>query len=809
MFRNYLLSAFRFFLRNKGFTVINIIGLALGIACTVLIFLYVYDEMRFDRYHENWKRIYMVCVDGNMEGDPWKSGWTTPPMAFNMKNNFPEIENVTRLCLWHVNWVFKYNEKQFVGSRAIGADSTVFDIFTIPFILGDPATALNRPNTMVLTESTARKYFGDENPIGKIIINEDGDNYEITGVVEGQPVNSHFYFDMMYSIITMSDAHSESWFSHEFQTYLLLPERYDFRKLENKFDDFVIRYVGPYIEQTSGISIGEFQEMGYWYHYWLLPLKDVHLSQMIDEQYGTKTFIYILSFIGIFILLIACINYMNLATALAANRSKEVGIRKMVGSSKNNLIKQYLGESVILCLLALCFGMLFVELSIPYFNEFTGKDIAINYLGSPLIIPGLILFALLLGIMAGFYPSILLSTFKPVTILKGMASDKSSGSKSCLRNILVVFQFTICIIIIFGTIIVTRQLWFMQNKELGLESEQVLVLHRANGLGQKQQAFKQELLKNPSIINVTCSYNTPARHHNPEGHHVRGNPEYLEHTLHVACGDADFVKTLGLEIIKGRNFDPNKPTDKYSTIINESAVRFMELENPFSTSFDYSPEPAVDSVDYHIIGVVKDFHFKSLHHEIEPWILYPLSEDIWWYAYFVMIKINTENIQSTLKFIKDKWDEFTDEFPYQYSFLDEDFDSLYQKEKKARKMFTVFAVFTIIIACLGLLGLASFTANQRTKEIGIRKAMGSTTLKIQLLLSGQFSKLVFISIIIALPVAFYLMSNWLKDFAYRIDMPWWIFIVTPIVVLSLALLTISSVVLSAANRNPVDTLRYE
>ncbi len=810
MIRNYITSAFRFFLRNKGFTVINIIGLALGIACTVLIFLYVYDEMRFDRYHEHWRRIYMVCTEGKMEGIDWKTGWTTPPMGPNMENDFPEIEYMTRLCLWYMEFVFKYEKKLFVENYVVGTDSTVFDIFTIPFIQGDPKTALNRPNTAVITESTAKKYFGDEDPIGKVIYDEGYlGSLEITGIVEDQPVNSHFYFDIMFSIISIDPTHEENWFNHTFQTYLLLPEKYDPEKLESKFDEFIYRHIGPVIEREYGISIDEMYDMGYYYRYWLLPLKEVHLSQMVNEQHGTKTFIYILSVIGLFILLIACINYMNLSTAMASIRSKEVGIRKILGSTRSQITQQYVGESVMLSLVALCLGMLLVEFSIPYFNAFTGKQIGINYFSNMLIIPGLLLFAILTGILSGFYPSIVLASSKPVIVLKGIMSETTQKGKSWLRNILVVFQFTVCIIILIGTIIVTKQLLYMQNKNPGLDSEQVLVLHRTGGLWQKPQTFKQELLINPSIQRVAFAYNTPARHHNPNGHHLYGNPDHLNHTIHVAWGDMDYISALGLEIIRGRDFNPDMSTDYYASIINESAVDFLELEDPLSARFDIVPWPAIDSIDYNIIGVVKDFHFQSLHHEIEQWILYPLREDIAWYASYIMIRMNTESFQSTLRFIKDKWDEFTGEYPFEYSFLNQDFDNMYQKEMKARKMFTIFSIFAMIIACMGLLGLASFTANQKTKEIGIRKAMGSKAFEIQMLLSKQFSKWILVAVIFAWSIAWYLMSRWLENFAYRIDMPWWVFIVSGLFALLLALLTVSYNTFHAAGKNPVDALRYE
>jgi len=811
MFRNYLLSTFRFFIRNKGFTSINVIGLAMGIVCSVLIFLYVYDELSFDSYHKNANRTYMVCRDSKSEGGESKSGWTTPPMLPVMLETFPEIETGTRLCLWYEEFIFAYKDKTFAEKYVVGADSTVFDVFDIPFISGNPKTALSKPNTIVITESIAKKYFGDEDPIGKVLQHIDRRDYEITGVVTDQPKNSHFYFDIMFSLITHPGATvtDEGWFNHTYSSYVVLQENYDPANLEAKFDDFVKTYIGPALSKGLGQSFEWFEEQGFWYKFWLLPLTDVHLSQMIDKKHNTPSFIYTLELIGLFILLIGCINYMNLATALAINRSHEVGIRKVVGAFRHQLIMQYIGESILLSFVSLCLGMLMVELLIPYYNVFTGKELHLNYFSHPYIIPGLLVFGIILGVIAGLYPSVLLSSFNPVTVLKGLFINRRGAGTSWLRNVLVIFQFTICIVIIIGTLIVFKQMNYMQSQNLGFDKEQMLIVNRVYGLKKNQQLFKQELLKYPEIKQISFAGNIPGRHHNQQGHHIKGYPEHKNPAIFVAWGDFDYIKTLGLEIVEGRDFNHKMPTDSFAVIINEETARFCELEDPLSNSFDQSPWPATDINNYKIIGVVKDFHFYSLHNKIERWILYPIRDDIKWYCNYAIIKFNTEDVKSVIKLAEDNWEKFAGDYPFEFTFLDEDFKLQYDKDIKTKQIFSIFSVFAIFIACLGLFGLASYITGQRTREIGIRKAMGSTGPEIMKFFSVQFSRWVLISNIFAWPVAYYLMQKWLNNFAYRINMPWSSFVLAGVITLIIALITVSYHSWIAGKRNPVDALRYE
>ena len=810
MFRNYFISTIRYFLRNKGFAILNIIGLALGIACSVLIILYVYDEFSYDKYHEKADRTYMVCRDTRSEHGESKSGWTTPPMLPVMMETYPEIETGTRLCLWYSEHIFSYEEKTFAEKFVVGADSTVFDVFDIPFVHGTSEGALSRPNTIVITESTARKYFGETNPVGKVLDYSGRNEYEITGVVKDQPHNTHFYFDIMFSLFTHEQARvNDDWlFNHTYSSYIVLQENIDPGILEAKFESFVRDHIGPAMEE-NGTTIDQFEEQGYWYRFWLLPLKDVYLSQMINQDHNTKSFVYILGIIGLFILLIACINYMNLATAMSITRSHEVGIRQVVGAHRGQLLKQYLGESIMLSTIAMCLGMLLVELSIPFYNNLTGKALTLNYFSSPFIIPGLLIFAIVVGIISGIYPALALSSLRPIAVIKGLMFSSRGTSKSLLRNVLVIFQFTVCIVIIIGTMIVFRQLDYAQTKYLGFNKEQILVVNRAYGLGNNQKLYKSELLKHPEIMHFSYGYNMPGEHHNQQGHQISGRPYSEWSSIFVAWGDFDYIRTLGFEIVEGRDFNPEMSTDTFTAIVNEEMTRFFDVENPLDTRFSYSPWPAIDSIDYKIIGVVKDFHYYSLHDKIEPWILYPLRDDLTYYAYHALIKFDTDDLQTVVKLAEDEWKKFAENFPFEYTFLDQNFQQQYDKDIKARKMFTVFSIFAVFIACLGLLGLSSFATNQRTREVGIRKAIGSSVKSIVLLFTLQFSKWVLISNIIAWPIAWYLMQKWLNNFAFRIKMPWHFFLLAGLITLVIALLTVMYHSWAASRKNPVDALRYE
>jgi putative ABC transport system permease protein len=761
----------------------------------------------------------MVYRDGVYEGKNYQSGWTAIPMAPAMKEDFPEIESFVRLSLWYDELIFQYEQKTLAEKYVIMADSTIFDVFSIPFLQGNPHTALNRPFTMVITESTARRYFGNVNPIGKVLsVVQMGQKmeFEITGIVADQPRQSHFYFDMLYSMLTyFVFDDSNAWFNHSFMSYLLLKEGHDPRILEAKFDDFITRHMGPFIQRETGMSAGEFREHGIPYHFRLLPLKDVHLSKhvemskLVNEAQGSKSFIYVLSCIGLVILLIACINYINLSTAMAVNRFREVGIRKVVGASRPGLIGYYIFESILLCISAFVIGMLLVELFIPQFNALTDKSIHINYFSHPMILPAMILFIVILSFLAGFYPALILSRIKPVLIIKGLIMERQNKGGYWLRNLLVLFQFSVCIVLIIGTAVINRQVRYMLDKDLGFNKEQVLILHRANGLGESHKAFKEDLLELSGIQYVSYSFNTPARTHYNQVHHIKGDPKNVNPALFISWGDCDFINTFGMQLIEGRNFDKSRIRDQYTAILNETAARELTRKDGSQIVFDDTSYPSVDSIDYPVIGVVKDFHFAALNQDIGRWIIYPLREDIMWYAQFVSIKISSTDIASVLDQIERLWKEHTNDYPFEYTFLDDDYELMYKREIRTQKMLSAFSFLAIIIACLGLLGLAAFITNQKTRQIGIRKAMGSTSLQVQTLLSMQFSRWILFAALIAWPVSLFILRNWLQNFAYRINMPYGIFVIAVLGTMVIALATVSYHSWHASRRNPADSLKYE
>ena len=809
MFKNYLIIALRNFKRHKGFSFINILGLAIGLACTILIAAFVWYELSFDGYHEKAERIYRI---GSQYGPGIESrgAYTAPPMAIAMSNEFPEIEHIARLSLWRSNNMVSFKNKRFLEKGIIQADAAVFDVFTIPFIWGDAKSALTEPYSLVITQHISRKYFGDENPLGRSLQIDDQENeYQITGVVENCPENSHFQFDMIGSLITDELSRSDRWMSHTYFTYIVLDENASPAQLEVKFPGFIERYYSAQFFEDTGMSYTEYlkDEKNY-YGYWLQPLRDIHLNAAINDNLPTKgnrIYIYVFSLIAFFILLLACINFMNLSTARFAIRSKEVGVRKVLGSSRLQLVRQFMGESVLLSLFALLVALSGVWMVFPAFSRLTGRNLEFAFLPLVWLGPVFLGLALLVGLLAGSYPALFLSSFQPVKTMQGTFS-RMAKSFVPLRRVLVILQFSITIVIFLGTFVIYRQLTFVRNAGLGFKKEQVVVLHRSSSLGQEREAFKQELLKNSHILTVSSTDSLPGRHFNPNGHRLEGRPLTEEYTLFTMYGDPDFTELLGLTMAQGRHFSWEIAADENAVIINETAARKLGLDEPVGKRFHKEFGGAKKGDFVTIIGVVKDIHFQSLHQEIQPMLIRYLPR---YRGYYTSIKILPEDIPGTLRFIEDTWKRFSRKQPCEYSFLDADFAALYKKEQKSGQIFALFSLLAIAIACMGLLGLISFAAEQRTREIGIRKVIGASVANIFYLLSQEVAFLVMIATFIASPVAYFVMRRWLQNFAYRIDMSPQMFIVTALAVLSVAMLSISYQVLRAARTNPVDAIKYE
>jgi len=803
MFKNYFKIAFRNLIRFKAYSLINVWGLAIGIAACILILLFVRDELSYDKHNVNADRIYRVHTVGKLLGNELNMAVSPAPLGETLVSDFPEVIQSARLN-YNANMLIRYKDNVFNETRFFWADSTIFDVFTMPFIQGNPETALSEPHTIVLTETLAKKYFGNEDPMDKIMNMEDGTPYTVRGVIKDCLPNSHFRYDMFASLSSWGGAERNTfWVSNSFYTYILLKEGASASELQNKLPEFAAKYAGPQLQELLGITFDEAKKRGYNYEFIMQPLLGIHLNSHLDYEIEPNSdirYVYIFSIIAAFILLIACINFMNLTTARSSIRSKEVGIRKVLGSSKAKLIKQFLTESILLTFFAVLITIVLVEIFLPSFSRLAGKNLYTDYFNNPIAVPALIVTILIVGFLAGSYPAFFLSKFQPVKVLKGKLSDSKN---SWLRSGLVVFQFAITIVLFICTFIVYNQMQFVQDKRLGFNKEHVLVIQRAWALEDHSQAFKDELIKSTKIVSASNTDNLPGKQFGQTVFKPEDAPLSQQYPLAVMSTDYDFAKTLGLEISDGRYFSREITTDTMGIILNESAVKFMELKDPVGKRLEL-PNPGSTRL-FTIVGVLKDFHYESLHQRIRPLAIFLNSGQ----TAFLPIRMRAKNISETVSYIEEQWKKFVPGKPFEYFFLDEDFNRLYQSEQKTGQIFTTFSVLAIFIACLGLLGLTIFTVERRIKEIGIRKVLGASVSTIVFLVSKEFLKWVLIANLIAWPVAYYFMSNWLENFAYKTEINVWLFILSAFIALLIALLTVSSQTIKAATMNPVKSLRYE
>jgi putative ABC transport system permease protein len=805
MIKNYFKIAFRNLWKYKAFSVINIIGLAIGIATCLVIMLFVQDELSYDRFNKKADRIVRVVFNANINGGKISESNVMPPVAQALKSDYPEVEEATRLRAFGASKVI-YKEKSFKNDNVAFVDPNFFNVFTLAFVKGDATTALAQPRTVVITTEMAEKYFGSEEPVGKVLNfnNNNAELYTVTGVIEKIPANSHFHFDIFGSMTGLDEAKKDSWMESNFFTYVLLKQGYDYKKLESKLPGMVEKYMGPQILQAMGMSLSQFRTKGNELGFSLQPLTSIHLHSNTSSEFeagGDIKYVYIFGAIAIFMLLIACINFINLSTAGASKRAKEVGIRKVMGSAKFELIKQFLIESVIITFIALIISFILVQLALPVFNDLSGKNLGVGFSIKPLSM--LLTLGLLVGILAGIYPAFFLSAFKPIAVLKGRlsASTKSLG----LRSGLVVFQFFISVTLIIGTIIVYQQMNFIRNKKLGYNKEQLLVLPNSWALGKNTDTFKQQLLKDSRIANVTLSWYKPA---GPSGNnnalaYPEGKENQIMKTLEYHV-DEQYIPTFEMQMAEGRNFSPAYKTDSSAMIINETAAKaFGWGSNAIGKRITRQNSERGNNFVYTVIGVIKDFHFKSLHEPITPllMVLQPESGFI--------IKIKTTDVAGVLNSIKQKWASFNTGEPFTYSFMDDLYNKTYTAEQKTGTILNIFSVLTILVACLGLFGLATYTAEQRTKEIGIRKVLGASVTQVSAMLSKEFLRLVLIACIIAFPLSWWAMSKWLQDFAYKINISWYIFLIAGLAALSIALITVSFQAIKAAVANPVKSLKAE
>ena len=806
MFSNYLKIALRNLRRNKVFTAINVLGLALGLATCMVILLFVQHELSYDRYNEKADQIVRVVIKGRMQGDDLKEAHVMPPVAAALKKEYPEVLDATRIRNMGRPRI-AYGARMFRDDQLAFVDSNFFRVFTLPLVKGNARTALLQPNSVVITREVAKKYFGDADPIGKVLVFKDANaSLTVTGLMDAVPEASHFHFGLFASMSSLQEARSDSWMESNFFTYLVLPKGYDYHRLEARLPQTVDRYIAPQMERALHMTLTQFRQNGSSIGLYLQPLTDIHLHSDLTqdlEPYGDIQYVYIFSVIAVFILLIACINFMNLSTAGAAKRSREVGIRKVLGSEKRQLIQQFLSESLLLTALALVLALGIVWSVLPLFNQLTGQQLTLGLTRSPWLIPGLLLAGLFTGLLAGSYPAFFLSAFNPIAVLKTRSGGdrKSAG----LRSGLVVFQFFISICLIIGTAVVYQQLSYIQHKQLGYDREKVVVVEETYWLGKNLNAFREQLRQDPRIASVSASEYLPAGTSDNNNFFVWPDDESLRLIKSIRYGvDENYLGTLRMSLAAGRNFSREFGADSTAAIVNETAARAFGWVADAAIGHTLSKFEGGVKKTWHVVGVVKDFNFKSLHQRITPVVMVLDRMDG-----TTIARIRTDDIPGVLASMRKNWGALTAEAPFTYSFLDDRYDQMYKNERHTGLLLTIFAGLTIFVACLGLFGLATFTAEQRTKEIGIRKVLGADVKGIVALLASGFLRLVGLAFVLAAPVAWFFMNKWLQDFAYPVSIGYDVFLLAAGTAFMIALLTISVRAIRAATANPVKSLRTE
>lgn len=798
MFRNLFTIALRNIRKEKTYSAINTIGLTIGITCSMFLLLYVLDELSYDKYHKESANIYRVISNIKEPDNALTWAVAQVPLADELRDNYPEVRNVVRFFQTGKT-LYKHGDVQFYESDFYRADSTVFDVFTYSFLHGDPSTALDLPGSLVLTRKLAIKYFGKEDVIGETLENQTGDQLKVTGVIEDVPSNSHFRFDALIS--RPSNPNNQgSWGNFGVYTYILLPEGYDLAKMNASLEKIIKEKVDPIFEQYN-ISI----------HYELQPITRIHLHSKIQDEAeagGDISYIYIFSAVAAFMLIIASINYMNLATARSANRAREVGIRKVMGSQRTQLMLQFVVESVVLAVMALIVSLVFIYALLPLFNELSNKELPFSYITQPTVLWSLIGVVLLVGVLGGSYPAFYLSGFYPVQVLKGKLASR--GGSALFRKALVVLQFSISIFMLISTLIVYDQLQFIRNKDLGFSKDQVLKIEMtANALIQKGPVLAEKMRQNPFVTHAATSSSAPGENIGKLLLQVEDNEGKLsERGVDLYSADFDFAKTLEMEIVQGRDFSREISSDTtYAILVNEAMVRRMSWTDPIGKKFIATGAgPNGADIEKRVVGVVKDYHQNSLYDAIEPLIIILDVRN-----QYLFVKTKPGDVREALASIEKTWQEVNPGLPMEYTFLDQDFNSQYAADQKRSQLFTAFSGLTIVIACLGLLGLAAFTTEQRNKEIGVRKIIGATVRGLVVLVSGEFFILVGIGMIIAFPAAWYFTDRWLQNFNYRIELiaEWPTFILSALLAFVITLATVGFHIVRAATANPVNALRDE
>ncbi|PIB35598.1 hypothetical protein BFP72_09435 [Reichenbachiella sp. 5M10] len=806
MLRNYYITAIRNLLKHRSYFLLNISGLAIGIASFIFIALYVYGELRYDRFHYNYQNTYRVHVSGTMNGQNMDMAVTASPMAETMLRDYPEIKHVTRIKESGA-WYIGYGDQKFNEDGVLFADSNFFDVFDFELLAGDPTTALSLPRSMILTESYVKKYFGDQDPLGKqITVEYDTLLYTITGVMADIPDHSHLHFDMLGSISSYPFWNNQHWISHNIYTYITLHPEVDRWDFETKIQEMITRYIGPQLESSLGTTMAAYEQSGNSFHYYLMPLADIHLYSDVEaelEHNSSISYIYIYGATGLALLFIAMINFINLATAQSSSRAKEVGIRKVSGSSRQELIYQFILESIIVSMISTALAYILVIFLTPYFSELIGKSLCIDIRTNYFAWGGMLVLSLVIGILAGFYPAFVLADFQPIKVLNG--TFRSGVQSSWLRNLLVTIQFTASIVIIIVTLVVYYQTQYMITKNLGFDKDQMIIIRRPDVLKDNLEAFKNRLLQNPNIVAVANSVSIPGK--DRYGNNAFFTEDYPDrpYSFYQNTVSFGYAELLGLQLIQGRFFSPDIPSDSSAIVINASAAQALGYDNPIGKRF-IQPKNKDGHLSYlTIIGVVNDYHFESLHRQIQPTLLMHMPHN---YEGYACVKVNhTENIPETIDYIQSSWKQYSHGKPMQYFFFDEDYQNLYRSESTTGRVFMLFAFLSIFIACLGLIGLITYTLAIRKKEIGIRKILGASTRSLVSMLSIEVIKWIMWATLLAWPIAYLATNYWLENFASRWTVSLWVYVLATFIVFVIGSLTICLQTIRASLKSPVDSLR--
>jgi putative ABC transport system permease protein len=802
MIKNYFKIAIRNLLKNKAFASINIFGLAVGFTCCLLISGFLYSELSYDKFPKDAKDIYRVEI--NVENKDFYSG-ADVAVGRGIKNAYPEVLDFARL-IQRKDIFVKYENNQFKEPGIAFVDSNFLQLFSMPFAQGDVATALNQPNCIVISQQVAKKYFGTSDPMGKLLVlnSNTANPFKVTGVIGELPGNLHFNFDFYISL--QDNPNNQTWSNVGDYTYIKLKPGTDPKKLEAKFPELVAKYVVPEVQRDMGVSLAEAQKSVNTFVFYLKPIEKIHLYSSNKDELevnGSIKYVYIFAALAFFIILLAAVNFTNLSTAASIKRSKEVGIRKVMGSDKKQLVLQFLSESLLLTFVAYIIALGFVYLSLPFFNSLSGKQLVFTAFLNYKVILVSLAFVAVVGMLAGTYPAFFLSSFNIISILKGKKNATPQSSRH-LRSGLVVFQFAVSIALIISTIVVYRQLHFMQNKALGFDKTQALIINDGYLLGKNQQAFKEQIVKDSRVVSATLTRDVPVGSQSMDGTQAyakdnAGNETRSEIHINKYHVDYDYVKTLGMQMVSGRYFAPDY-ADSASVVLNEAAVKEFGFKgDPLGKSIITSGQHELT-----IIGVVKDFHYNSVKDKIAPLVMVLGNNNGG-----LIVKIKTAGVEGLLSTLKNDWNSFSPNGPFSYNFIDDRFAAVYKSEERTGKIFSVFAIISIIIASLGLLGLSAFSIAQRTKEIGVRKVLGANVSQVVVLLAKDFLYMVLVAFIVAVPLTWFAMYKWLQEFAYRINIGWAVFVMAGGIAIAIALITVSFQAIKAAIANPVKSLRTE